>query len=1704
MDNTVATDRLSQMGLRVYSGEEIKKLSVKEIRDPQQFDNLQLPTIGGLYDPALGCTRNEDVCATCGQSGRYCPGHMGHIDLALPVFNPVFFKMLFKILKATCLSCHRLYLKDEEGVSFVCQMRLLEKGFVLGARRVQEYALSYKAEKEEAFDSFKEELFSNLENMVKGMMEEDTTEGAAQCTKMVHAEISLLVNDTMKLLADAPQRCPHCKARKLRLQSEYFNRITASGSLGKTDQAKGTDKRKSIPGKTGLEADPEEDNEVEHLLKSGRGQCLIMPHLAKQIVRKVLAQDGKVLRKLFRSMEELGDDQSATDMFFLTAVLVPPSRFRPLSVMGDKKFENQQTASLSRVLTDNCEIRQLLTKMNIDVDKSTDLTEQQENGTTWMDNLRSLWIQLQSHVNALIDSDLDKLSPQSSKLQGVRQVLEKKEGLFRMHMMGKRVNYAARSVISPDVCINTNEIGVPAVFAQKLTYPQPVTPWNVHELRQYVINGPNTYPGASAVVNEDGSVTKLNPTSETQRKAVAKQLLTPSDASGRNQLPKQVLRHLKNGDVMLLNRQPTLHRPSIQAHKARVLPGLKTLRLHYSNCKAYNADFDGDEMNAHFPQSELCRAEAYGIASTDFQYLVPKDGAPLAGLIQDHLVAGVALTVRGQFLTRDDYCNLLQAALADKKGRIQLLPPAIVKPGPLWAGKQIISTLLLNIIPKDKPPLSLDSKTKISEKSWVRGQVQDPWRLKVSKEELAELGESTVLVSEGELMQGVLDKAQCGPSSFGLVHYVYELYGGEVAGQLLTCLGRLFTAFLKLRGFTLGVEDILVKDKADGKRTHIISKSAKKGHKAALEAFGRSKEDCSDAELLQLLRKAHFSEDDFTMQQLDMTAKKVTFSVQDDIAMKTMAKDLYKSFPDNNLQLMVQSGAKGSSVNCMQISCLLGQIELEGRRPPLMQSGRSLPSFTPYDLTLRSRGFVTGRFLTGIRPQEYFFHCMAGREGLVDTAVKTSRSGYLQRCLIKHLEGLSVHYDMTVRDSDGSVIQFLYGEDGLEVAKTSLLQEKQLPFLLKNQQVFGSSIEHATKTKPVEKHKKKISKWQKKHQRREGRTSGFLDFCSRQSSAVVNGDAEVSKATGRSAHSKVLEVEWRALDSRQRHKFLKKHRPCPDPVLSKFWPQQCSGVLSEKMQKSLNLIQKQLQEVGRTSQDQEKAEHSIQQSETLTKLVNYKVMRSLCDPGEAVGVLCAQSLGEQTTQMTLNTFHFAGRGEMNVTMGIPRLREVLMTASSTILTPSMDIPVLDTPQATAAAKQLQMRMNRVHLYDVLQDVETTDSLKPSSAGGSAQRLYRVRFVMLPQKAYSDKLEMKPKQVVKLMEDSFIGRLGEAIFKAIRKQSRVADSLVSQTQARGVEQQQQQDKDTDGGGADDAAAAPADDADSDVEANDGDASTVRELQRHSDMQEYEGEEEEKEEVGDSTQAEEMEVQEETPQDEDESGQQEKEDTEAEGSDIAKVKAKATVHDYKRDRKGKWCEVVYEFKVQPFLVNIKSIVEKEAKNFTVQSVPGIKRCMLIERSDDDRFKGQKRLYLVTEGINLMEMMKHCGVLELNAMYTNSIVDIQNTYGIEAANKAVIKEVQKVFKAYNIQVSYRHLSLLADYMTCEGQYKGFNRNAITSNPSPLQKITFETSTNFLVNACLNAWPDRLQSPSAQIVAGRVVSSGTGSFDILQPLKV
>lgn len=1669
----------------MYSAEEIRKLSVKAVTNSRFLDGVGNVAPNSLYDLALGPADSKEVCSTCCQDFNNCPGHLGHIDLPLPVYNPLFFDKLYLLVRSSCLACHTLSCPRYAIHLLQSQLTLVEHGALQEVYQAEQVLNQYLEENPKATGDDMELILKQFTDAVVGV--DAVASDNVKPIKHLVEKKSSLISDFWKIHLK-PRKCPHCRCSKSTVRREHNSKLIVTMPSG------------ARSGAQHITADGDSCAADRGDLLVGK-KVYLTASTAREHINKLWEKEGFFLKSLFSGLEG-GNGGFHPDLFFLELLVVPPCRYRPINRLGDQMFTNGQTVNMQAAMKDCAVIRKLLAL--IAGEKYTPEAETPEQsdqtflagipGQTLPDKLYLMWVRLQSHVNIVFDSEMDKVM--TEKYPGIRQILEKKDGLFRKHMMGKRVDYAARSVICPDMYIGVNEIGIPMVFATKLTYPQPVTPWNVKELRQAVINGPNVHPGASMVISEDGRRTILSASDAAQREAVAKELLTPSP--GPHKMPMKIVnRHIKNGDVMLLNRQPTLHRPSIQAHCARILPGEKVLRLHYANCKAYNADFDGDEMNAHFPQSELGRAEAYTLVSTDKQYLVPKDGKPLAGLIQDHMVSGTRMTIRGCFFSRDQYTELVYRGLTDRPGRVKLLPPAVLKPQQLWTGKQLVSTLLLNVIPDKAVPLNLVGKSKIPGKAWI----QEPPRAApgYSPDSMCD---SQVVIRQGELLVGVLDKAHYGSSAYGLVHCCYELYGGQTSGKLLSCLARLFTAYLQLyRGFTLGVEDILVKPGANKRRKKIIQESLKVGSKALQAAFNLPA-NVDQAEAQGRWQDAHLNPDqrDFTL--ADHKFKEVANQVNNDINKVCMPVGLHTSFPDNNLQLMVQSGAKGSTVNTMQISCLLGQIELEGRRPPLMPSGKSLPCFQPYDPSPGAGGFVSGRFLTGIKPQEFFFHCMAGREGLVDTAVKTSRSGYLQRCVIKHLEGLVVQYDLTVRDSDGSVVQFLYGEDGLDIPKTQFLQPRQFPFIEDNYEVIKRSqgldqVLARLDSQTASKHFAAVQRWKAKRETACPRTGAFLLFSQKKLAKLKAASAaETSPADRHPAVLKLLE-QWHALDGDGRSKYSRKASRCPEPSLGLFRPDVCFGSVSENFH---SITEKYLQ-------SRSGAGHHGLDTDSLRQLLLYKWQRSLCDPGEAVGLLAAQSIGEPSTQMTLNTFHFAGRGEMNVTLGIPRLREILMVASSNIKTPMMSVPVLNNKKALKKAKTLRKKLTRVCLAEVLQKVDVVETLRLEKF--HKLRAFKITFRFLPPSRYSNDKLLTPTQILRFMETRFF----RLLLEGIKKRSAKLASITVETRKATP-----RDKDNDDGAADSAGLDDGDVEDSaivDDQANEGDEDATDAKRKGKQEEEVDYESEDEADGDDEDKEDQKEVEGEGAEtnleetDAAEKGTREtkpfKKETPSESWIQTRVNSvlasNPAIESYRFDREHElWCEVELVLPCQKVHFDLTSILSTLAENAVIRETRGLTRCLLSEAT---RKSGQKETLLNTEGINMQEIFKYSDILDLNRLYSNEVHAMASTYGIEVALKVIEKEIKDVFAVYGIEVDPRHLSLVADYMCFEGVYKPLNRHAMRSNSSPLQQMTFETSYKFLKDATMMGSHDQLMSPSACLVVGKVVRGGTGLFELKQPLQ-
>jgi len=1794
----VVTQEADRFGFDFYTSDEIRRHSVKQITSRKIYDAFGQPIPGGLYDPAMGPTGKFETCVTCALDHSLCSGHFGHIELALPVYAPLLSNLNLYLLKAKCFHCHALKVDPDVVRKYVDALRLLDEGLLIDCSALLQGSINKKLTGDgppSEHGIYGTAISPAAYRVLAGEGSASRTRRPADSPHIVAMRKQVYKNFIMA--ARTKRSCHHCKKISRPLKAYGVGKIFAGrydaraiksnlkvdeqdeqgdaasssddGVPSDEEEARGSGVARKSRGNSDDEDDYVDDDDdddammvatpraevagAEHVLQgstsvephasNGEGHTeealwtFMTPLEAQRHMEQLWDVSGPLLRGIYRSLSAAS--------FYQEAVIVPPSRFRPPSIFNEVVYEHSQNTWFDDILAANEE----LMKLGIQADSvdsivsagtqsdETTLTKQQEKETKRLQNMLYVWDKLTQAVNGLVDSTKSKKGGTDLKPGpvGIKQLIERKQGLFRSNMMGKRVNFAARSVISPDPNIGTHEIGVPFHFASTLTFPESITMWSAKRLRINVVNGPTVYPGASFVQDMNGELIDLGSRSRTEREAIAKRLmggnedeevintddLVPmadsedvptenaemedepmkdvdfsmmeeeptedgeeeydyeSRAAGSGSrnikaLGKKVWRHLRNGDVLLVNRQPTLHKPGIMAHTTRVLLNEKVIRMHYANCNTYNADFDGDEMNLHMCQSHLGRAEAYEIAMTEEQYIAPTNGKPLRGLIQDHIVMGVILTKRDTFLPRADYMHLLYLAgisigIHDK---LQVIEPAIVRPLPLWTGKQLISTLLLHLHPEAKL-LNMESTSKTPSDSWLERHHS------AHKDD----DEACVIVRDGELLSGVLDKASFGATEYGLVHAVNELFGGRYTGMLLTQLGKLLNGFLQMHGHTCGIADLLLMEEADAARTKTLATADSAGMEI-LSAFGgstKSSRAAVRASVCERLTDLHRGSD--AAAELDSLMKQSLLPIASEAVSVCLPAGQARAFPRNQFALMTSTGAKGSKVNFSQITVMLGQQELEGRRVPLSPAGNTAPCFEPYELSARAGGFITDRFLTGVRPPEFYFHCMAGREGLVDTAVKTSRSGYLQRCLVKHLESLTVAYDHSVRSSiDGSILQFFSGEDGLDPTKLQYLQTPS--FFAMNADVL-------------------LNKWRPRHVPKEVQ-------------ARVDPDAAHERHKKRAAQRDTSKTSM--LETQHPSEELGCTSAGYEEIIERFLENGGQGYFE-----------------GRAPIEPRK----------WREVMWFKHMQSLAAPGEAVGLVAAQSVGEPSTQMTLNTFHLAGTGLANVTLGIPRLREIIMVASRNPSTPLMRLPLASsvTPEkADDAAATLCAKLASVSLKDLVARVTADQQLKREKMTEDSLALTRVVRVTM-------ELSLRDRVTYNEVFRALIGKLLPYIKARVVKHIRAAKQMLG-TSVPAVDIMAQRGTGMENTNEEDGANEDDDDVESDDLPKPNELGQNGEEESSSDdsdqdeddakaegrrqVDDYDAEADEEDEAA-------LLAQETGGADSDADVQSDSDgETEADGKESltrsgedAAGTRKTLEHakkllltpelpaignlDHAERSHAFWFEVAMPLAIPR--MRVLPLVEEFAEKVLVRHTEGIKSAGVLAPE-----AGSHTPMVQTSGVNFAAMGgctgKNAGfdlemsqLVDLRNITSNDIYAVLKFYGVEAARATIVSEIKSVFQVYGIRVDPRHLSLIADYMTHEGGYKPLNRSGMESCPSMLLQMTFETTTNFLLNASIAGDTDVLRSPSAAIVAGKTVKCGTGAFElranlmqaekILEPLR-
>ncbi len=920
--NTTPKD-IGSINFGLMEPEEYREMSATKIITADTYDDDGFPIDMGLMDPRLGVIDPGLECKTCGQHSGACPGHFGHIELAAPVIHVGFTKLIRRLLRGTCRECSRLLLTEDEKEEFRAE---LENARKLGrdVNDVLKAAIRQARKKDRCPHCG--EIQYDIEH------EKPTTYYEVQ--QVLTSEYSQRIAGAMQGGEDGERTTPDELAEKTGIELTRINEILSGSFRPRESQ------RKEIEKALDIDLTEEDTNKL-------------MPSDIRDWFEAIPDEDIRALG--------IDAENSRPEWMILTVLPVPPVTARPsITLDNGQRSEDDLTHKLVDIIRINQRFM-----------------ENREAGAPQL-IIEDLWELLQYHVTTFMDNEISGTPPARHRsgrpLKTLSQRLKGKEGRFRGSLSGKRVNFSARTVISPDPTLSLNEVGVPDRVAKEMTQTMNVTERNVMDARRYVRNGPEGHPGANYVRRPDGRRLKV-----TEKNC--------EELSEKVEPGWEVNRHLIDGDIVIFNRQPSLHRMSIMAHEVVVMP-YKTFRLNTVVCPPYNADFDGDEMNMHALQNEEARAEARVLMRVQEQILSPRFGENIIGAIQDHISGTYLLTHDNPQFNETQALDLLRATRIDELPE----PSGIDDEGePFWTGRDVFSELL----PED-----------------------------MNLEFTGTVGEA-VRIEDGQLVEGTIAEDEVGEFGGKIVDTITKEYGNTRSRIFINEVSTLAMRAIMHFGFSIGIDDETIPEEAQARIDETIEDANDRVEeligayeRGELESLpGRTIDETLEMKIMQTLSRARDNAGNIAEEHFD---------------------------DDNPAVVMAESGARGSMLNLTQMAGCVGQQAVRGERINRGYEDRTLSHYKPNDLSAKAHGFVENSYTGGLTPKEFFFHAMGGREGLVDTAVRTSKSGYLQRRLINALSELETQYDGTVRDTSDTIVQFEFGEDGTSPVKVSSKAEHDI------------------------------------------------------------------------------------------------------------------------------------------------------------------------------------------------------------------------------------------------------------------------------------------------------------------------------------------------------------------------------------------------------------------------------------------------------------------------------------------------------------------------------------------------------------------------------------------------------------------------------------------------------------------------------------
>ncbi len=899
---------------------------------------------------------------------------------------------------------------------------------------------------------------------------------------------------------------------------------------------------------------------------------ILTPERVYQILKNISDQDCYIL----------GFDPKINrpEDFIHSVFPVPPVQVRP-SVRGDFLASSTREDHLTIKLSD-------ILKANLRIQKHKE-TNNENTLKYFQDHVNYL----QYHVATYYDNESLSL-PQSEQkgmvTKSLSSRLKGKEGRIRNNLMGKRTDFSGRTVITPDPTLSVNELGMPIQIAKNITFPEIVTPYNNEYLSKLVRNGRDIYPGANFVIPiGSGESQSKNPIDLRFRKEKIE--LRYGDI---------VERHIQTGDIVLLNRQPTLHKQSMMGHRIKVIdnPNYSTFRLNPNCTKPYNADFDGDEMNTFFCQSIQSQIELEEIADVKLQIITPQSSSPIIGLVQDGLVGGYCLTINNDPIDWRTVMNILSITDIDDLHSINK--------NQNYTGKEVYSKL----IPKKINLFKGDSEKVV------------------------------ISIKNGNMTEGYLSLDTIGvKSKNNLIQLIWDEYGVDETKKFIDNSTRLITLFNLYHGFTVGIGDIDINEEL---------------YKTMYQLFSTKK-----LEVCHEITEIENNPDMMDEELFERTISQKLNVIRDDVS-KLIMNNLKQT---NNFKIMIESGSKGKGINMGQMGGCVGQQDFQGGRILKNYNDRSLPYFFKNDDRAESRGFCERSFLQGLNLQEFIFHTLSSREGLIDQTVKTAESGYIQRKLIKSTEDFMIKYDCTVRNAVERIQQFIYGDNGIDTTR-------QYTYSMKLMELSNKDI--SEKYKFTKDELVKLKNFNEKDN--ENMYKEVLEMRDHLRKSQIK--ATVNYITLNTTY--MLPVNIMRIIDNVKNVQVNNKIIIDDP---KYIFEKINFIIDNNNTKLYTMTENELKDnksVKNIDSNLSKTAFKYALLDSLNPkkcIINYKLSKDQIDdianqiiksynkaviePGEMVGIIAAQSLGEPVTQMMLNAFHASGVGGMGgANLGVPRLKEV--------------------------------------------------------------------------------------------------------------------------------------------------------------------------------------------------------------------------------------------------------------------------------------------------------------------------------------------------------------------------------------------------------------------------------------------------------------